>query len=128
MQYAQAMKKTSCAVIGFFVAPLVASVALTAGAEMRGVSKLIMMLGLLPIVYYFVTVLTFIFAVPAYFLLSRYGLVNLRSILISGMAMGVLGSIISRLPNAPNFHDFIGTVPVGALAAFCFWLIWRKGR
>lgn len=123
------MKKTIIvAIVGFLVTPLISSLIGVLLTPLSEGQKLISILGLLPIFYFFSTLATIVFGVPAFFLLRHFKLITWWAALGVGVVIGGLVSVILRLPSAPHLHDLMTMMPIGAASAFSFWLIWRLTR
>jgi len=71
---------------------------------------------------------TFFLAVPAYLALSRFGLVNVWSILAAGILGGVAVHVILRAPNGIDGNGLLQSCSAGLCGALVFWLIWRTGH
>ncbi|WP_210283278.1 MULTISPECIES: hypothetical protein [unclassified Massilia] len=114
--------------VAFATAPLVAVLALALADIVQGRTNWRLSLGLIPILYIFAAISSLGVAVPAYFLLSRYRLVNFFTIFLAGLVVPVVVAAILRLPNPLNPDDLSGMVPAGALSACVFWAMWRRAR
>lgn len=124
------MKNVKCnwIIFAFLVALLIASIT-AAGLTINPYQPdFITILGLIPIFYFFSALPTFFFGIPIYFFVAKRGWLNLWSILMGGIAIGAIYSFILHLPSMPQMHDFVVTVPIGAVSALTFWLVWRGSR
>ena len=125
----------------FLVAAVVSTVLFTAftfatdQSGLRGPGYLMMLLlvgvasSLLAIV---------VLALPAFFLLARLRLVNLWSALAAGLVIGAIMAGVTEWPQSGlkafthadwDDHAVIRIyvhAAIGAVAALCFWLIWRR--
>lgn len=79
------------------------------------------------LVYYPYSILfSALFGVPIFFACRRLGVITWWSALLCGALIGVLASAAFRSANGPYIYDFLKFVPVAAIAAFAFWLVWRR--
>ena len=75
--------------------------------------------GLVPVFLVFSVVAIMLIGTPMYFALRALRLVRWWSSLMAGAVVG----LVLRLPEAPAQKDFLILCPVGAAAAFVFWLV-----
>ena len=114
--------------VAFLVATLIPAIAfamLTPVSDGGINTNVASVLGLTFAFYWFSFGAAVLFGVPLFFLLLKLRLVRWWSALVSGAIVGALVAVVLRLPGSLNPKDFLDTVPLGALAAFAFWLIWR---
>jgi len=118
--------KTISTILAFLISPIIAAVILTGlvGSSLGIKSSL----GLFPTIYIFTFGVTLIVGLPVYLLVSRFYKFTWWTALLIGFLVGGVGSIIFVVPNEIRADDFFGTVPIGGLSAFVFWLIWRCGH
>lgn len=124
------MKKSTAAITGFLVAPLISSLlaALLTRTTRSGIPDPIVVLGLIPILYSASICVVAVLGLPSFLILNRFRLVSLFSSLVTGLLIGVLVAMVVTLPNSVTFHDASVMGFVGALSAFSFWQIWKHGR
>lgn len=123
-----AMKKSTAAVPGLAVAPLIASAIGSALTPIHRTFDLIGFLLLIPLLYVPSCMATIFFGVPVFLLLLRLGLVNLFTSLCGGAFVGMMVAAILHLPRLqrlPSAGDILVLVSVGAVSALGFWLVWR---
>ena len=125
------MKETDAALIGFGTASVVPAAVLAIGAltthsPLSGWSDIGDFLGVFALLYMFSLMATVFLGVPAFFLLRPFRPGHWWSVLAAGFILGVIVTIILRLPGPPDPHDFITYGPLGALTVLVFWLIWRR--
>lgn len=124
------MNKINAAVVGFLVAPLVASII---GAVLTPVNgklnfDLASIIGLLPIFYLFAALATALIGVPSFLLLYKCKLVSLWSALGVGVSAGVIVALVIKAPSHLEAQDLIAMAAMGSASTLSFWLIWRLGR
>jgi hypothetical protein len=122
------MRKTSAAIIGCLIAPLISALIGAILTPATGGRGLLSNLGLLPIFYFFSAIVTILFGVPTFLLLRRLRLIKWWTSLAAGAVIGALTIAIVRLPGNVQFHDFLIGAPIGAASAFGFWLVWSMGQ
>lgn len=123
------MTRTTSAVAGLFAAPfvpIVIGVALSLPADSyhpapRELIEVVLML------YFLNTLQTIMVGIPAFLLLKRLGFGGWGSAMAAGAAVGVLDSALIVGPHSHWTDSLLVTVPMGALMALTFWLIWRRG-
>jgi hypothetical protein len=134
------MRETTSAVIGFLVAPLIAGVMYAVfscavdglAAHDLGYFEAMLLIGVM-----FSGLVTIALGVPAFLVLRRLKLVRWWSAVAGGFAIGAFIGVSLQWPNlgALPFNDWIGWAvrnflalgSIGALSAFVFWLIWKRG-
>jgi hypothetical protein len=79
--------------------------------------------GLVPVFLVFSVVAIMLIGTPRYFALRALRLVRWWSSLMAGCLGGAVVGLALRLPEAPAQKDFLILCPVGAAAAFVFWLV-----
>jgi hypothetical protein len=114
------------AALGFFAAAAVPAMVLSVLWPLDGHRRLVSIVLSFVIVYPFSAILTVGLGLPAFLLLRPFRPGHWWSVLAAGFLLGVLASIIIRLPGSPNPHDFLVDGPAGALAALAFWAIWVR--
>ena len=81
--------------------------------------------------YPFSLMATLLLGMPVFLALKWFQLVAWWSALASGFFVGAVMVVALRLPYLPTPEDFLKGIstfgPLGALAGFAFWLIWRRG-
>jgi hypothetical protein len=114
------------AALGFFVASAIPAMVLSVLWPLDGHHQLVSIFLSIVVVYPFSAILTVGLGLPAFLLLRPFRPGHWWSVLGAGFLLGVLASIILRLPGSPNPHDFLADGPAGALAALAFWAIWVR--
>src|SRR5258708_27893256 len=109
------MRVRGPALVGFFIAPLVPAITGAAFTRVSGTPDWGTFVGLLPIFYFFAALATLVFGVPAFLLFSRLNLIRWWSALGAGVVGGAIVSLVLRLPNSPQEHDFVLLVAEGAV-------------
>jgi hypothetical protein len=124
------MKETDAALIGFGTASVVpAAVMISSMAislPLSGWYDIGDILGTFALLYMFSLMATVFLGVPAFLLLRPFRPGHWWSVLAAGFILGVIVTVILRLPGQPDPHDFITYGPLGALTVLVFWLIWRR--
>lgn len=133
---AQRLRRVFWALVGFLVAPAISAMIIALGA---GDTSPVGVLLFLAICYGFSFAAAIVFGAPSYLVLDYFGYVKWWSSIIIGFAIGVLVEVIlkmdvflSYLPFRTLFDESIGRLitygVIGAISAFVFWLIWRRGQ
>ena len=122
------MKRTNAPLIGFLLAPLVAAVLGVLLTPLAVEGDLLSKLELLPIFYFFSLMVEIFFGVPLFLLLWRFGAINLWTSLMAGIAVGMVATIVLKLPSIPELRDFMSMPLIAAVSALCFYLIWQRSR
>jgi hypothetical protein len=111
--------------LGFVVTPFITAI-ITATISPIGRGEGLIAWGLIPIFYFFALLTTGFLGVPSFLLLRHFNLISWWSTAITGLFIGTLVGVILRLPSAPNVHDLIPPMLIGATSAISFWVIWRS--
>lgn len=121
------MSKTrpSVTIAAFTTAPLVAAIAMAILTPTGKDADVLVVAGLTPIFYIFAAASALIIGIPLYFTLSHYRLLNLCTILLSGVLIGGLCTFALRYPGPIQRNDFLLTVSIGLLSSFAFWAVVR---
>jgi hypothetical protein len=120
------VRENAFASIGFLVAAAIPAAALTASGLFWGPFGTENAVGLFCVLYVYSAMLTILIGLPAFFLFRPFRPGHWWSVSMTGLFLGILTSVILRLPGDPDPHDFILFGPVGAATVFVFWLIWRR--
>ena len=118
------MTRNGASLLGFAAAPFAAGVAnIVLSFAVNGSPD-----GPMDIVGAFVAALFFslpvvLVAIPIYFLLNRFRLINAWTCLVSGALLGGIFGLVLRLPNPPQSGDVLVMAAIGVVAAFAFWLV-----
>jgi hypothetical protein len=121
------MRETVAAIAGFVVASIIPAAVLGTigliGGERDFHSIILTSIALYP----FSAAAVLVFGVPAFFLLRPFRPGHWWSVTAVGLLLGGLVMVVLRLPNRPDFHDFLWTGPLAAVSTLAFWSIWSRG-
>jgi len=120
------MRETTAAIVGFLVASIIPGATISALWPIDGTHRIGSILSTFAVAYPFSVVAVIFLGLPAFLLLRPFRPGHWWSVLAVGFLLGAMVSVIVRLPSVPNFSDFFRYGPIGALAAYVFWLIWKR--
>ena len=114
------MKKSYFTVIGFFVAPVICAGIFAVS------SPLLSVIDMFIISYYYSVLATVLIGIPSFLLVRHFWRITWLSALSVGFVDGMFVDIIlfsnSTLSSLATFGMS------GAISAFVFWLIWKRGN
>jgi hypothetical protein len=117
------LKKSRSIVVGFLVAAAIPTVVFAIQVKTDYI------LGLLPMLLYFLTMAMAVLGLPAFLILRRFNLVRWWSALASGLAIGTLMAVLVRLPGSPRFDEMALSMTLsGAASGLAFFLIWNTSK
>jgi ABC-type branched-subunit amino acid transport system permease subunit len=118
------MTRNGASLLGFAAAPLSAGVAnvVLSFVENGSPNGPMDLVGAFVMAFFFSLPVVLV-AMPIYFLLSRFRLVNPWTCLASGALLGGIFGAVLRLPNPPQSGDVLVMAAIGVVAAFVFWLV-----
>lgn len=122
------MRKESATILGFLVASSVPAILLAVFTPLSGTFTLDALMGTFVVAYLFSAIATVVFGVPIFLVIRKLGVVTWWTAILGGFVAGVLVTVVIRLPSPPVVNDVLLNGPIGAVAAFAFWLVWRLGR
>jgi hypothetical protein len=122
------MRKPVATLLGFLVAPLIASLLGAALTPTGRTFDFVAVLGLVPFLYIFTSLATLLVGLPMFLLLLRFGRVTPLTSATVGAFVGLVVTTVLRLPNLPSARDVLVLGTIGAVSALGFWAIWRIGR
>ena len=121
------MREGVAAAVGFFAASIFPAVVLSVAAPLDGKLSISSAAISFVVAYPFSAAFALLLGIPTFLLLRRFGPGTWWAVLAIGFVLGILVSIMVRLPSQPNPHDFLVDGPLAAGSALVFWLIWRRG-
>ena len=122
------MRESAAAAVGFLAASIFPAAVLSVMAPLNGELSISSAAVTFLAAYPFSAAFTFLFGIPTFLLLRRFGPGKWWSVLVVGFLLGALVSVVVRLPGRPNPHDILLDGPLAAGSALVFWLIWRRGK
>jgi len=122
------MRAASATVLAFSSAPAVPALLGLMVTSTQANFDFLTFLGLVLITYYVSLLYMLCFAVPLYFVLRRFGYVNLWSSIATGFCTGLVAAVVSSGEGPIKVYDFVLRSSMGVAAAIVFWLIWQLGN
>jgi hypothetical protein len=128
------MRPAMPTVVAFLVAPLIAAFSLSvAGSVETGLTNfsLLVLLGWTVVFYFYAALATAVLGLPSFLLLRKLGVVRWWSAILVGIAVGIVVFVLvdprglAAVLSEPRSIVWGG---IGALSAFAFWAIWRRGQ
>lgn len=118
------MDKNTATTLGFFSAPLIAATIIALNSPLFRVQEFTSYV-LIPMFYFYTSIVTILFGVPSFLLLDHFKLITWWSTVGMGTIVGAFVGVLIRLPSTPHLSDLLPMTPIGTASAFGFWLIWR---
>ena len=122
------MTKEDAIVFGFIAATVVPVLAASVLNVISGDMGVLVSLGLIPGSLFITALITLVFGVPGFLLLTYINLIRWWTTIGVGIVTGVMVALIFRLPNSIHYNDLKLTVPLGFLAGLSFWSVWKSGK
>lgn len=128
------MGKRSAIVVGFLIASVIPAIelallSLMSEARVHSMTFLdaFLLVAVSFLVFYPYSILfAAVIGVPLFFACRRLGVVTWWSALVCGALIGTLASAAFHSARDPYIDDLLRFVPVGSIAAYAFWLVWRR--
>ncbi len=121
------MKQGVATVLGFLAASMFPAAMLSIFTPLSGELSLGSAAGSFVVAYPFSAAFTFLFGIPTFLLLRRFGPGKWWIAVIVGFFLGIPVAVVVRTGSL-NPRDMLVFGPLAAGAALVFWLIWKSGN
>ena len=120
------MRRVTAGILGFAVASLISALILSATTRLFEPFDIVSRIGMVPVFYYFSSMVAVLLGLPAFLLFLRLRLIRWWSVLGAGLTIGALMGVIVGRPNGVRAPEVLFMAATGAASALGFWLVWKQ--